>query len=106
MQAIEQADFLDQVFALLSAAKGQTGTVALDDAEGMDQGQSVRTFAEVYGRDQNLLMQLATAAQARGDVAMAGLLVALDQGLRDASLSPPEAAKPARRLVNYVYPVV
>ncbi|WP_186766653.1 hypothetical protein [Puniceibacterium confluentis] len=65
-----------------------------------------RSFAEVYGADGQLLVQLQAEAGVQGMPELAALLAALDTGLRDGTLSAAPGPTAAPRLSRYVYPVV
>ena len=65
-----------------------------------------RSYAEVYGPDGELLLQLANEAAAAGETGFAQMLQTLDRRLRAGELDPPAGPSAAPRLVPYVYPVV
>ncbi|MDR7127299.1 hypothetical protein [Pseudotabrizicola sp. 4114] len=106
MQPIDHARFLERLFTLLVAAKADPESGGTTVPPATAQGQSCRTFAEVYGDDQRLLISLANAVRANGDIGMVNLLVALEIALSDGTLDLAASDKPAQRLLGYVYPVV
>lgn len=107
MPPIEHADFLQRFMTLLDAA-GTGGVLPVRGPELSVEGHDVpqRRFADVYGKDGNLLLSLAAQAQADDDPGMAGLLTALDQALHTGTLEIKAKPNPAPRLTAYVYPVV
>lgn len=107
MPQIEHAEFLQRFMTLLEAA----GSGAAPDAQGilspmtaLDSPQ--QSFADVYGKDGNLLTTMAARAQTNDDPAMASLLTALDLALQNGTLDIKAAPGSAPRLTQYVYPVV
>ena len=100
MPPIDQAEFLQRVFDLLTDA-GPGNALAPP----MDHPQP-RSFADVFGPEGRLLPHLAAQARDSGDPGMAGLMLALDQALQDGSLVVQAGPKPAPRLTGYIYPVV
>ncbi|MDR7157277.1 hypothetical protein J2W40_004125 [Sphingobium xenophagum] len=65
-----------------------------------------QSFANVYGRDENLLVTMAAQARDCDDPGMASLLTGLDRALQDGTLDIKATPESAPRLTQYVYPVV
>lgn len=110
MPQTDHSDLLERLFILLTKAAqplpadlaaGQGGLVAPMP----ELNAAPRGFSEVFGQSGKLFPQLAAEADANGDSGFAALLRALEQQL-NTDLKPPKEATPARRLLDYVYPVV
>lgn len=112
MQPIDEAEFLQRLSDLLESVpddgkeqQSLNEDSYLREAEPL-LNKSTRNFAQIYGAKDALLIGLARSADAQGKEALAKMLRDLDAGIKNGTLNPPTRAKPAPRLISYVYPVV